>query len=192
MNRFGILIIALLLVIVVYILVIRQGPCDCAPLSIDQHDGVGTFVSFGRDPMSPDREPEVAPARIRARGGEKVTWVLRNPSDRDIMVGLHSVIGRDPDRNLMNEVFEHVDPPVRIDKGCGIAALQGRLDRGLLRDESLIRGAVPDRKRLDDCDSSLVFHYFFMIQVMAGTSGKRDSVVCRWPYDPELVIERDP
>jgi len=185
-NRLLYLFMGTIIVILIIIWIGRPCPptasCDCERLGFDQHDGVGTFLSFSRDPMGLTREPEIAPARIRARGGEKITWVIRNPSDNDISVGLHSVVEAGSDRNVMRDLFSSIDPPIKIGKGCRIAPLQGRLNRDILHGD----------KRDADCDSSRVFHYFFMVKVLADGASSKGDTLCEWPYDPELVVERDP
>ncbi|TPW12804.1 MAG: hypothetical protein FD129_1396 [bacterium] len=171
MSRARILYLFLGLMAMIIIIIWLRPATTCQVLDFDQHDGVGTFVS-----------PEIAPARIRARGGEEITWVLRNPSNRDITVSLIEVNEPPSTVNILREVFADAGGAVTIGKHCRIAPLQARLQYHLLE----------AGKRGEPCDSSRVFHYFFNIRVHPSGTSKGDSVVCEWPYDPEVVVERDP
>lgn len=172
-------------ILLVYIWVTRPAAtASCVTLEIDQRDGVGAFVAFSRTPMDPRVEPEVAPSRVRARSAELITWVIRNPSDREIYVGLHDVVEVGTSTNVKDEIFGTIDDRVLVPANCGIAALQGRLNRDL----------IPDPVRGDSCQVARRFFYNFYIWVppTAVSGSKGDSIICEWPYDPELVVEGEP
>lgn len=171
---------------ILIVVIISRPPAapSCATLEIDQGDGVGTFVAFSRTPMDPEVDPEVAPARIRARSAELVTWIIRNPSDKDIYVGIHDVVEAGTTIDVKKQLFGTLDGRVLVPANCGIAALQGRLNRDL----------IVDPVRTDSCQVARTFFYNFYIWVppSAVTGSKGDSIKCEWPYDPELVVEGEP
>jgi hypothetical protein len=182
MRSFSLIALGVLAILLVLLWKSRSCPCDS--LEVDQRNGVGTFVSFSETPLDPTSEPEVAPGLIRARSEDKVTWIIRNPSSQDIYVGLYDVREAGSTIDVKDELFPILDDRVLVPKNCGIAALQGQLSRDLIGEPA----------RGDSCYSARQFFYNFYVWVMptATSTGKGDTIVCEWPYDPELVVERDP
>jgi hypothetical protein len=102
--------------------------CQCPPLTIDQKNAVGTFISLSKSPTDRSVPPEVGPARIRAIQGEEVIWVFRNPSSVDVRVNLE-VVKSDPlsTTNIIGQVFQDPGPTVTVPKDCGYGWIGARL-----------------------------------------------------------------
>jgi hypothetical protein len=152
---------------------------SCQKLSKDQSKAVGAFLSLG---ISQPDVVEVGPTRIRAYNGEDIIWTIRNPSDSDLYVGLHEVERGGLGVVSLGSVFSSTGGRTFVPKNCGIGFLQATLQAGLVANRSA---------RGDSCHAEL-FHYTFMIFKPASSTGNKDSLVCTWPYDPELVVEGKP
>jgi hypothetical protein len=173
--------IIVILSLIIFILVWRcfrcfsPGSC-CPPLSIDQANTVGTFMSLSMNPTDANSPAEVAPARIRAYKGENVTWVFRNPSNQDVTIKLLRVW--DPlistTVDIKNDVFSDLGGVVSVAKNCGFGVLRAEL-----------RKDIAIRSDRDSC-ASRTFYYDFLVRVQT------DSVSLKCPYDPELVVEDQP
>ena len=156
-------------------LVAASGCCRCPELSIDQRDGVGTFMSLNKKLLTSALAAEVAPSRIRAVNGEMVTWVIRNPGNKDVRISLHEVRAwGTTGPNLLETVFSNTGGTITAEKHCGIGVLQARINPGLVRSTNRT------------CCDQLRYEYDFMLFVGG------DSLRCKMPYDPELVVEGQP
>jgi hypothetical protein len=147
---------------------------------MDQQRAVGAFLSLG---VAKPNLVEVGPTRIRAYNGEDIIWTIRNPSKTDIDIELYQVEHVPGGVVPLGTVFSSTGGRARIPKNCGIGFLQARLHKNLVSSEG---------SRADSCVAE-TFNYTFMLYTGAATGGnKPDSILCTWPYDPELVVEGKP
>jgi hypothetical protein len=146
--------------------------CKCQSLTLDQHDAVGAFLSLNRNPFGASMTPEVEPARIRARRGEEIVWVIRNPSPQDVEIKLGLVVDPGTSADIKEQVFSNLGGKATIPGNCGIGWLRAQLQSGGFA-------------YVDSCHGR-TFNYFFDI------FAQEDSVRVGCLYDPELVVEGEP
>ena len=146
---------------------------SCLPLSFDQNDAVGAFLSLPTNPTV-STVVEMGPARIRALTGERVVWVFRNPSDKDMGIELYSIWHKnDPLRTNVKSLIFAGDAGglVPVEKNCGYGFL--------------IANVRPDAAQLGVCARDTL-NYNFFVHIGA----QHDSL--GFPFDPELVVEGQP
>jgi hypothetical protein len=147
--------------------------CECPALSIDQRDAVGTFISLSKDPFNAEIPPEVEPARIRAKRGEQIVWIFRNPSPTDVTIWLSLVKRPNGSTDMKGDLFSSLGlPPVKVPGNCGYGWIKARL-----------RSST--KAHPDSCPRE-TFNYYFSVR--AGT----DSIPLAIDPDPELVVEGEP